>query len=109
MKRFFAALVQRTSLWDPSRPPQEQDGFADHAKYMGGLEAEKFIVLAGLLTQSTDVLFIFHAESEQQVRDRMSQDPWQKDGHARLVRLEEIAFRNDPPLLQPASASPKNG
>lgn len=105
MKRYFAALVQRTSLWDPSRPAHEQDGFADHAKYMGSLEAERFIVLAGLLTQSTDVLFIFHAESEEQVRNRLSQDPWQQDGHARLVRLEEIAFRNDPVLLPAA----KNG
>jgi hypothetical protein len=109
MKRYFAALVQRTSLWDPSRAAHEQDGFADHAKYMGSLEAERFIVLAGLLTQSADVLFIFHAESEEQVRNRLSQDPWQQDGHACLVRLEEIAFRNDPVLLQAASPAQKNG
>jgi uncharacterized protein YciI len=107
--RYFAAVVQRTSLWDHSRPAHEQDGFAQHAKYMGSLEAEGFIVLAGLLTQSTDVLFIFRAESEEQVRNRLSQDPWQQDGHARLIRLEEIAFRNDPPLLQAASPAPKNG
>ena len=107
MKRYFAALVQRTARWDHSRPAHEQEGFQDHAKYMGGLEAEGFIALAGLLAPSNDVLFIFQAESEDEVRKRLSEDPWQQDGHARLVRLEEIAFRNGAPW--PAATDRKNG
>ena len=101
MKRYFAAIVQRTSLWDPSKPAHEQSGFQDHARFMGGLEAEGFIVLAGLMQQSFDVLFIFHAESEEEVRKRLSQDPWQQDGHARLARLEEIAIRTGAPQPRP--------
>ena len=42
---------------------------------------------------SNDVLFIFRAESEQAVRSRMAADPWQKDGHAVLGRVEEVHFR----------------
>jgi hypothetical protein len=108
MKRYFAALVQRTSLWDPSLAPHEQAGFAQHAAYMGSLEAEGFIVFAGLLMQSSEVLFLFQAASEDEVRNRLSQDPWQQDGHARLVRLEEIAFRNGPPR-PPAPPDQENG
>jgi hypothetical protein len=100
MKRHFAAIVQRASGWDHSKPPQEQVGFQDHVNYMGGLEAEGFVVLAGLLQETNDVLFLFHAESEDEVRSRLSRDPWQQDGHARLLRLEEIHIRIGAPQPQ---------
>jgi uncharacterized protein YciI len=93
MKRTFAAIVQRASSWDPSKPPQELAGFEHHAKYMGALEAEGFIAVAGLMKDTNDVLFIFRAESEAEVRSRLALDPWQQDGHARLVRLEELSIR----------------
>jgi len=93
MKRTFAAIVERSSSWEAGKPPQEQPGFDLHANYMGSLEAEGFIVFAGLMPKSGDVLFIFQAESEDEVRRRLGQDPWQKDGHVRLVRVEEIAIR----------------
>ena len=93
MKRMFAAIVERSAAWDQALPPPEQDGFAGHAAYMGSLEAEGFITLAGLMMPSTDVLFVFSADSEQDIRDRMAQDPWQRDGHTRLVRLEEMHVR----------------
>ena len=92
MKRTFAAIVQRASAWDHSRPPQEQPGFEHHVKFMKGLEAEGFIAMAGLMSDSNDVLFIFRAASAEEVRSRLSKDPWQQDGHARLVRLEEISI-----------------
>ena len=102
MKKTFVALVKRTEAWDHSREAHEQDGFADHAAYMGGLEAEGFIAMAGLLQETSDVLFIFLADSEDEVRARLAEDPWQKDGHARLVRLEEAHFR----IGAPAGAAP---
>jgi hypothetical protein len=100
MKRIFAAIVERTSKWDPAKPPQEQDGFALHVQYMGSLEAEGFIVVAGLLQRTNDVLFLFRAENEAEVRGRLAADPWQQDGHARLVRLEELHVRTGPAELQ---------
>jgi len=98
VKRTFAAIVQRTSKWDQSKPPQEQVGFAGHAKYMGDLEADGFIALAGLLLNSNDVLFVLHADSEDEVQTRLGQDPWRQDGHTILVRLEEVAIRTWAPL-----------
>ena len=93
MKRTFAAVVQRTSKWDQSKPPQEQEGFAGHAKFMGDLETDGFITLAGLMLGTNDVLFVLEAESEEEVQTRLGQDPWRQDGHTRLVRLEEISIR----------------
>ncbi|OJW72726.1 MAG: hypothetical protein BGO57_07490 [Sphingomonadales bacterium 63-6] len=93
MKKTFAAIVKRTEAWDHSREAHEQDGFADHAAFVGGLEADNFIAMAGLMEPSADVLFVFWADSEEEVRQRMAQDPWQQDGHAKLVRVEEVSFR----------------
>jgi uncharacterized protein YciI len=93
MKKTFVAFVQRTEAWDHSREAHEQDGFAGHAAYMGRLEAEGFIAMAGLLAESSEILFVLLADSEEEVRARFAQDPWQQDGHARLVRLEEASFR----------------
>ena len=102
MKKTFVALVERTDMWDPAKEAQEQTGFADHAGFMAGLEQEGFIAMAGLLAESEDVLFVFLADSAQQVRDRLAQDPWQRSGQARLIRLEEAHFR----IGAPAGASP---
>lgn len=102
VKRTFAAIVQRTSKWDQSKPAQEQDGFVHHARYMAELEAEGFILLAGLMLNSNDVLFILEAESEDEVQTRLGQDPWRQDGHTRLVRLEEIGIRTWTPRTEAA-------
>jgi uncharacterized protein YciI len=102
MKRTFAAIVQRTSKWDQSKTAQEQAGFAAHAKYMGDLEAEGFITLAGLMQDTFDVLFILEADSKEQVDARLAADPWRQDGHTRLLRLEELVMRPNPP--KPAGA-----
>jgi hypothetical protein len=91
MKKTFFAIVKRTEAWDHSKPAHEQEGFAGHAAYMGRLEG--VIAVAGLLQETSDVVFVFLADSEEEVRAHFAQDPWQQDGHARLVRLEEVQFR----------------
>ena len=93
MKKAFVGVVQRTEAWDHSREAHEQDGFAGHVAFMAALEAEGMIHMAGLLTETSDILFVFVADSEEEVRARLALDPWQQDGHARLVRLEEAMFR----------------
>jgi len=93
MKKTFAAFVTRTDKWDSSREPMVQEGFEHHAAFVAGLEADNFVAQAGLMQDSNDVLFVFFADSAAEVRERMSQDPWQRDGRVRLDRVEEIQFR----------------
>ena len=102
MKKAFFAIVQRAEGWDGPKPPQEQAGFAGHAVYMHGLEDEGFIAMAGLLQDTFDVLFVLRADSAEEVRQRMAQDPWQQDGHTRLARVEEAQFR----IGAPAGTAP---
>lgn len=100
--RTFAAIVQRTERWDPGRTAEQQEGFAGHARFVAELEATGFIALAGLLQDTSEVLFIFHAQDAEEVCQRMSRDPWQKDGHTRLTRVEEIHIRIGAPVPRPA-------
>jgi hypothetical protein len=93
MKQHFAVIVQRTSKWDNSTPPEQQPGFPDHLAYMGGLEKSGAIALAGLMTSTNDVLFVFLAESEDEVRDLLGKDPWQREGKVCIARIEQLALR----------------
>jgi len=91
--KHFAAIVHRTSKWDHSKSPEQQPGFGDHVAYMGGLEKNGIIALAGLMLPSNDVLFVFNAESEDEVRAHFSSDPWQRSGVVTVERIEELALR----------------
>jgi len=93
MKKTFVALVERTDMWDHAKEAHEQPGFADHAGFMAKLEAEGFIAMAGLLAESSHILFVFLADSVDEVRARLAEDPWQQSGQAKLIRLEEAFFR----------------
>lgn len=99
MKKAFVGLVERTEKWDHSKEAHEQPGFPDHAAYMGKLETEGFIAMAGLLAESEDILFVFLADSAEEVREKLAQDPWQQSGMARLIRLEEGLFRIGAPQV----------
>jgi hypothetical protein len=101
--RTFAAIVQRTERWNANLPADRQDGFAGHARFVAELEATGFVAQAGLLQDTNEVLFIFHARDAQEVRQRMSRDPWQQDGHTRLIRVEEIHFRIGAPVPRAAA------
>ena len=93
MKQHFAVIVHRTSKWDQSISPEQQPGFAGHLQYMGGLENSGVIVLAGLMLTTNDVLFVFKAESEDEVRGLLAKDPWQREGRVCIDRIEPLALR----------------
>ena len=92
MTQLYAVIVKRTSKWDWSKPADQQPGFSGHLEYMGGLKESGFIALAGLLMSTEDVLFVFRGETEEDVRSRLGQDPWQRDGMVRIERIENLAL-----------------
>ena len=98
MNKAFVAMVERTELWDRSKPAHEQVSFAEHAAYMARLEQSGFIAMAGLLAESELILFVLVAASADEVRARFADDPMQQAGLARLIRLEEAHFRIGAPV-----------
>jgi uncharacterized protein YciI len=61
--------------WDPGRGLREQDAWDEHAAYMDGLVEDGFVLLGGPLGDDR-ALLIVDAGSEEEVRERLAQDPW---------------------------------
>jgi uncharacterized protein YciI len=76
-------LVERAKgpAWDHSRARREQDGWDEHAAFMGGLAAEGFVVLGGPVGEGEgeNVLLVVNAEDEATIRSRLADDPWPDD------------------------------
>jgi hypothetical protein len=45
----FVVINEQGSSWDNKLPMRGQKGIAEHASFMDGLEAERFVVLGGPL------------------------------------------------------------
>jgi uncharacterized protein YciI len=67
---------------------REQQAWSEHAAFMNGLAESGFIVRGGPLGDGRRVLHIVEAESEQVVRQRLVQDPWEAMGILRTETVE---------------------
>ena len=76
MNQIFAVIRTKGPAWDHRQPMEQQVGWRSHAAFMNGLEAEGFVLLGGPLDGTSDVLLVVRAETAEQVRFRLSQDPW---------------------------------
>jgi uncharacterized protein YciI len=76
MKRSFAVIRSRGPEWNASRSIEGQREWLGHAMFIDGLEAEGFVLLAGPLEGTSEVLLVVQAESEAEIRERFAADPW---------------------------------
>jgi uncharacterized protein YciI len=67
--------------WDHSRLRREQDGWDEHAAFMDKLVDEGFVILGGPVGEGDgeDALNVVNAESEDEIRRRLADDPWGED------------------------------
>ncbi|HEX9556496.1 MAG TPA: YciI family protein [Reyranella sp.] len=86
--KIFAVIRTRGPRWNDSQPMEGQEDWRPHADFMNALEAEGFMLLAGPLVGTRDVLLIVRAEDEQEVEKRLAADCWTvKD----LLRTRQIS------------------
>jgi uncharacterized protein YciI len=85
---FFAVRLRRGGPWDWSRGLREQDGFEEHARFMDALVDEGFIVLGGPLEREREVLHAISAASEDEVRRRLAEDNWHRNGMLTVTSVE---------------------
>lgn len=85
---FFAVRLKRGGPWDWSRDLREQDGWAEHARFMDSLVDEGFIVLGGPLEGGREILHAISAGSEEAVRERLARDNWAQNGMLTLKSIE---------------------
>jgi uncharacterized protein YciI len=81
--------VERGGPWDWSKDMREQEGWDDHAAYMDRIFDEGWLLLAGPLDGDKHTLWVVEAESEQEIRARMAEDPWSANGMLTPVTIEK--------------------
>jgi uncharacterized protein YciI len=86
--KFFAVRLERGGRWDWSRGLREQEGFDEHARYMDSLVDDGFIVLGGPVENGRDVLHAIEASSEDDVRRRLAEDNWARNGMLTITSIE---------------------
>ena len=84
----WVVRVERGGPWDWSKDMREQAGWDEHAAYMDALFEEGFILLVGPLEGGRDTLWVVDAQSEQEIRRRMADDPWSPNGMLKPIRIE---------------------
>jgi hypothetical protein len=91
---FLVVLRRSGPRWDPSRPLEEQSGWAAHATFMDALVDAGFVVLGGPLADEDRVVHAVEADSEGAVRATLAQDPW-SESHLRIDTIDPWTIRLD--------------
>ena len=84
----FAVFRRRTGLWDETLTLEAQREWVAHADYMMALARDGFVVLAGPMADRQGALIIVRAESEEEIEERFTDDPWTQIG---LLETQWIA------------------
>jgi uncharacterized protein YciI len=101
MEHLFAVVRTHGPAWDRTRLLDEQANWRGHAEFMDALEAEGVVVLAGPLDGTDDAMMVVRATDEEEVRRRLSADPWGED-MLRTSRIVPWTLRIGGQRLAPA-------
>lgn len=85
---YYAVIREHAQAWNASRSLREQEAWDEHAALMDSWVAEGFIVLGGPLAEGNPVLLIFNAENEEQIQERLNEDPWTPMGLLRTLSIQ---------------------
>jgi len=83
----FAVIETRGPAYRHEAPMEEQNAWRAHADFMNALVDEGFALLGGPLDEP-DVLLIVCAGSAEEIRTRLSADPWHQTG---LLTIKSIS------------------
>ena len=87
MKNAFVAISSAGPNRDSSKDTREQAFWDEHAKFIDQLVKEGFILMGGPLVDEGGALLILNAEDENEVREKLKNDPWFKQG---ILKLESL-------------------
>ncbi len=93
MPRFFAITRSRGPAWNAALPTEEQENWRTHAVFMNALHRDGFILLGGPLDGTPDVLLIARARDEEEIRSRLADDCWSRNGLLRIKQISPWALR----------------
>jgi uncharacterized protein YciI len=84
----FAVIREAGPGWDSAKPLREQVAWEKHAAFMNALDAEGFVVIGGPVGGGPKTLLMVEAQSEDEIRRRFSEDPWEPLGLLAVASVE---------------------
>ena len=84
MKNIFVAISSAGPNRDFSKGTREQPFWNEHAAFIDKLVDGGFILMGGPLVDEGGSLLIFNAEVENEVREKLKNDPWARHGILKL-------------------------
>ena len=87
MKNIFVVISSAGPNRDVSKGAREQPFWYEHAEFIDRLVAEGFILIGGPLVDEGGALLIVNGEDENEVREKLKNDPWRDQG---ILKLESI-------------------
>src|SRR4029453_10064484 len=85
MKNAFVAISSAGPNRDLSKGTREQPLWDEHAAFIDQLVSDGLILMGGPLVDEGGSLLIFNADDENEVREKLKNDPWSEHG---ILRLE---------------------
>lgn len=86
MKNLFAVTLIKGHGWNAGKPMRSQAYWDEHAALMDQWTADGFILLGGPIGEGeAEVLLIFDAADENEIRSAFAADPWFK------LQIRELA------------------
>jgi uncharacterized protein len=96
MKNTFVMISSAGPNRDLSKGTREQPFWDEHAAFIDRLVADGFIWMGGPLVDEGGSLLIFNAEDENEVREKMKNDPWLKHGLLKPKSIKRWQIFIDP-------------
>src|SRR6266516_6915135 len=87
MKNNFVVISSAGPNRDFSKDTREQAFSGEHAVFIDALVDEGFILMGGSLVDEGGSLLIVNAEDENEVREKLKNDPWRQQG---ILKLESV-------------------
>ena len=87
MKNAFLAISSAGPNRDFSKGTREQPLWDEHAAFIDQLVDAGFILMGGPLVDEGGSLLIVNAKDENEVREKLKDDPWMKHG---ILKLKSV-------------------
>jgi uncharacterized protein len=87
VKNTFIAISSAGPNRDPSKGTREQPFWDEHAAFIDELVEKGFISMGGPLVDEGGSLLIINAKDENEVREKLRNDPWAEHG---ILKLESV-------------------
>ena len=87
MKNTFVTISSAGPNRDLSKGTREQPFWDEHAAFIDQLVDEGFVLMGGPLIDEDGAMLIVNADDENEVREKLKNDPWIEHG---VLKLESV-------------------